>query len=92
LLLSLLPPSCIVAPIRELVNTLFLISTKAFSTSSMTHDPSYIDIDIDIDTSRGRSTSSNNKSSREFSMHSNTSSVPYFKRMEIQSDNPLWSK
>jgi len=51
-----------------------------------------MDMDIDTDILRGRSVSSNNNSSRKSSMHSNTSSISYHKRMEIQSDNPLWSE
>jgi len=85
-LLSLLLPSCIVAPIKELANTLF---SKVLSTNSMAQIPSNINIDIDFDMSRRRSVSSSNKSLRESSMHSAASSIPYYKIMEIQSNNPL---
>ena len=51
-----------------------------------------MDMDIDIDILRERSASSSINSSRESSMYSNASSVPYHKRMEIQSNNPLWSE
>jgi len=49
-------------------------------------------MDIDIDILRERLASSSINSSRESSMHSNASSVLYHKRMEIQSNNPLWSE
>jgi len=49
-------------------------------------------MNIDFDIFRGRLVFSSNKSSRESFVHSVASSVSYYKRMEIQSDNPLWSK
>jgi len=51
-----------------------------------------IDMNIDFDISRRKSVSSSNKSSRESFMHSAASSVLYYKGMEIQSNNSLWSK
>ena len=81
-----------VAPIRELVNILFPVFTKAFLTSSITQNPSNMDMDVNINTYRGRFVFSSNKSSRKSSIHSNASSILYFKKMEIQSDNTLWSK
>ena len=58
----------------------------------MAQIPSNINIDINFDMSRRRSVSSSNKSLRESSMHSAASSIPYYKIMEIQSNNPLWSE
>ena len=49
-------------------------------------------MNIDFDIFRERSVFFSNKSSRESFVHSVASSVSYYKRMEIQSDNPLWSK
>ena len=46
-------------------------------------------MDINFDISRGRSAFSNNKSSRESSIHSAASSVPYYNKIEIQSNNSL---
>ena len=60
----------------------------------MAQIPSNMNIvmNIDFDIFRERSVFSSNKSSRESFVHSVASSVSYYKRMEIQSDNPLWSK
>ena len=49
-------------------------------------------INIDFDIFRGKSVFSSNKISREYFVYSVAFSVSYYKRMEIQSDNPLWSK
>jgi len=49
-------------------------------------------MNIDIDIPRGRLVSTSSNSTRELSTHSNASSVPYHTRMEIQSNNPLWSE
>jgi len=58
----------------------------------MAQIPANMDMDINIDISRGRSALSFSKSSRESSMHLNASSVLYHTRMEIQSNNFLWSE
>jgi len=81
-----------VAPIRESVNITLSTTTKALSTNLMAQIPANMDMDIDVDIPRGRSASPSSNSSRESSMHSNVSSVPYHTRMELQSDNPLWSE
>ena len=67
-------------------------STKALSTNLIAQILSNININIDIDILKGRLTSLCSKSSKELSIYSNTSSVLYYIRMEIQSNNPLWSK
>ena len=51
-----------------------------------------MNMNINTDVTRGRSASSNINNSRESSTHLDTSSVPYHKRMKIQSDNTLWSE
>ncbi len=51
-----------------------------------------MDINIDTNISRGRLASSNINNSKELSTHSDTSSVPYYKRIKIQSNNPLQSE
>jgi len=48
-LLSLLPPSCIVVPVREIVNKHFLFSSTITSNPTMAQIPSNIDIDVNID-------------------------------------------
>ena len=51
-----------------------------------------MDMDIDMTIPRGRSSSHSSNSSRESSVLSKASSVPYYEGMEIQSNNPLWSE
>jgi len=91
-LLSLIIPSCMVAPIRELANITFSTTTKALSSNTLDQMSLNMDIDIDVDVPRGRPSSPSNNSSRESSILSKASTVPYYERMEIQSNNPLWSK
>jgi len=79
-----------VALTRELVNTLISITTKATILDPMVLNN--YNMDMDIDTPRERSVSSSTNSLRAFSVHSNTSSIPYHKRMEIQSNNLPWSE
>jgi len=74
-LLSLLPPSYMVVPIRELVNTLY-ISTDKPQTNQISLSKQYL-MDIEIDLPRGRSTSLSTNSSRETSINSVTSSMAY---------------
>ena len=90
--LSLLSPSYMVVLIRGLVNTSLSTSTKALSTNLMAQIPANMNMNIDINIPRGRSALHFSKSSRESSIHSNVSSVSYHTRMEIQSNNFLWSK
>ena len=51
-----------------------------------------IDIDIDIDIPREMSASFSTNSSRISLVHSNVSSISYYKRMEIQSNKLTWDK
>ena len=83
MLLSLLFPSCIVASIRELVNTLISSTTTASISLQMTYIPSAIEMDIYNNITRGKSYSSSRNSSRELLILSNISSVAYYKQIEI---------
>ena len=78
-----------VVPIRELANTYLSISTKTLSTNLIAQILANIDIDIDVDIPRERSASFFSKSLRELFIHLNTSSVLYYIRMKIQSNNPF---
>ena len=82
LLLSLVLLSCIVVPIRDLVNILFSSSTTAFQYSHMDILPFLMNIDIDNNIIRGRPNSSSKNSLRESSILSNTSSIAYYKYIE----------
>ena len=82
LLLSLVPPSCIVAPNRELPNTLFPTSSNTLITPIAHYNNS---MNIEVDTLRGRSVSSSVNVSRKTLAHSSVSSIPYVERMEAQS-------
>jgi len=68
--------------VRDLVNTLFSISTTACQQSYITILPSSTDMDINYDTIRGRPKSSSNNSSRELFVLSNVSSIAHHKHME----------
>ena len=81
--LSLLLPSCIVAPIRELVNILFSTTSTVIQTSQIAQLPSTIDMNIDTDIVRGRSTFSNLNSSRKLSILSKMLSIAYHEWMEV---------
>ena len=76
-LLSLLPPSCMVAPIRELE----LVNTLYPSTSNLQNNQPELSIhhsiNIEIDMPKGHSTPSSLNSSRETSAHSTVSSMNY---------------
>jgi len=58
----------------------------------MAQNPSNIDMNMNTGITRGRSASSSINNSRESSTHSDVSSVSYHKKMEIQSNNSLWSE
>ena len=88
MLLSLIPPSCMVAPIRELANIQFSTSALNSKPLLMANLPSEMDMDVDCNIIRGRSTSSSKASSRNSSVTSNVSSIPYYERMEINNNLP----
>jgi len=87
-LLSLIPPSYIVVSIRELVNINITLSTttKALSSNVLDQTSSNMEMDIDMDTMRGRPLFLSHNSSKEFFILSKESIVPYYKRIEIQSN------
>jgi len=75
--------------IRELANITLSITTKALSTNLKAKIIANMDIDNNVNFPSGRLASSNSNSSRESSMYSNASFVPYYIRMKIQSNNSL---
>ena len=85
-LLSLLPPSCIVVPIRELVNTLFSTTTTAMEPSQIAELLSNIDINIKTDIVRGKSTSSSKNNFIKSSILSQASLMAYHERIEIMNN------
>ena len=90
LLLSLLLPFYMIVPTRELVNTLFLSTTKDSKFDLIVLDNYNMDMDINIP--RERTPSSNMNSLRVSLTHSNAFSIPYHERMTIQSKDPSWSE
>ena len=88
LLLSLVLPSYIVAPNRELANTLFSFDISILSISMAYNNKNK---NIDIDTLRDRSVNTNTNGSRELSIYSSTSFISYIERMEAQNNNPSWT-
>ena len=91
-LLSLIPPSCMVVPNRDLGNKQFSSSAFTYSTAQMAWLPadSVIDVD-DIDFSanfRGRSHSSSRATTRSTLLISSASSILYHEKMEINNDLP----
>ena len=86
-LLSLLPPSCMVAPIRDLVNIQLPTSILSYSTSQIFS--SNMEMDVSIDSIlRGRSNLPSKLNSRSFSVFSNTSSILYHEQIEINNNKP----
>ena len=77
MLLFLLPPFCIVAPIRELANKLFSTTTIALQPLQMAYIPSTIYMDSDI--VRKRSTFSSKNRSRKSSIFLTIPSMAYHK-------------
>ena len=86
--LSLLPPSSMVAPNRELANTQF-----PFDISSTSNPQAHLNkaMDIDIDTPRGRSANPSTNNSRESSTHSSVSSIAYADRVQALNNSPSWA-
>ena len=95
--LSLVPPSCMVVPIRDLGNK-FSSTTSNTSSSSLLKLPTvsfsnYIGMDIfsgtapdNYDEVRGRPLSTNANISRNSSMSSARSSIAYYEKMECNND------
>ena len=86
-----------VTPIRELVNITLSTTIKASLTNQLPQIPVSMNMDINVDILRGILTFPINNSTRELSIRessilSNVSSIPYYERMEIQSNNLFWSK
>lgn len=79
-----------IVPTRELVNTLFLSTTKDSKFDLIVLDNYNMDMDINIP--RERTPSSNMNSLRVSLTHSNAFSIPYHERMTIQSKDPSWSE
>ena len=74
-LLSLIPPSCMVAPKRDLGNIHFSTSAFTFTTTYMAFIPASKVMNIDnYDNIRERTSSSNKASSKSTLIFSNTSS------------------
>jgi len=88
LLLSLIPPSCMVVPIRELANTLFPSPLNHQSNQLMPSTSQQMD--IEMNRTRGQSISSSPKSYRNSSVLSNASSIDYVERVKAQANIPMW--
>ena len=82
LLLSLILLSCMVVPVRELANTLF--SSLLNHQSNQLIPSTSQQMDIKMDRTRGQSIFSSPKSSRDFSILSNTVSMDYVERVKAQ--------
>ena len=78
-----------VAPSREPANTLFPFD-HCLPSNTMIHKNS--NMDMDINNPRGRSSNSSTNSSRELSVHSGVSSVPYTERMEALNNSSSWAE
>ena len=88
LLLSLVPPSCIVASNRDLANTLCPFSSKLFiSTITFNHN----NMDIEIDIPREMSVSNSANVSRKSLVYSSVSFIPYVNKMEVQNNDSFWA-
>jgi len=82
-----------VAPIRELVSNTFSTPSNISSNTILAQTYSNLNMDdINMDPSRRKSLFLSEDNSRESSILSKASSVPYYEQMEIQSNNPLWSE
>jgi len=88
LLPSLLSPSYIVVPIRELVNIYFFNSLASTTHFSIAQISSNMDMDVNYNIIRERSALSSKSGSRSLSISSNTSLVSYYKYMEMNNDLP----
>ena len=86
-LLSLIPPSCMVAPNREIANTYISFNYSAMSNSV---EVNAISEDVNMDEPRDRPLLLSPNISRGTSTHSDTLSIPYIDRMEAQSNDSSW--
>ena len=78
-----------IVPVREVANKHCSLSSAFSTNQTMTSYPSNIEMNgIDNSKSRGCSAISSKCSSREFSILSNASSIPYHRRMKINNDFP----
>ena len=88
MLLSLIPPSCIVASSSELVNIHTSTSTFNSKLSQMDRTSANVAIDIDSNIIRRRSNFSGSISSKSALISSKASSMLYHKKMEINNSLP----
>jgi len=86
-LLSPIPLSCMVVPVRELANKQLSTSTISSKLSNMAHLPSTMDMNIN-EIAKRRSTSSNKISSKSMSAVSDALFISYHLRMEINNNHP----
>ena len=89
-LLSLLPPSCMIVPIRELANTLHSFTLKP-QNNQLNLSKCYL-MDIEIDFPRGHSASPSLNSFRGTSASSAASSIDYADHIQVQADNMTWTE
>ena len=84
-LLSLLPPSCMIVPIRELANNTFSTLSNISSYTALAQTHSNLNMDnIDIGPLRERFPLSSINNSREPSILSEAFSLPYHEHEQIK--------
>ena len=89
LLLFLLPPTCMVVPIREVANKQFSLVSAISYYSTMSQFPSNMEMNVVSNSiMRERSNLSNKASSRSSSVFSSTSFVLYYKHIEVDNNKP----
>ena len=81
-----------VAPNRELANTLFPFIINPQSSLQETPNTSNQQMDIEVDIPRGRSMLANSNNSRELLIHSNASSMAYADRVQALANCPTWAE
>ena len=87
MLLSLIPPSYIVVPNREIANINSFLNFLAIYNPV---EANYISEDINIDEPRDRSIIPSRVISRVILVHSTILFILYFERIEVQSSDPSW--
>jgi len=80
LLVSLIPPSCIVVSKRKFVN---ITSQTHISIISNSNDFKVVFKDVNMETPRDKSLNSSTNNSRKSSTHFNVFSISYYIRMEV---------